>query len=500
MRGLSVAVAAASVLAACGSVVSTARSAFPGSNGEIAYSIALPNSVEGIGRGSDPRSFRIDVCGLDWQSGTRRRLTPSDRHSATWYTDPAWPATGDQLLVSVPGPYGTSVAMFGASGAASRSSVDRASSPAWHPDGKQIAFVTAGGAIGLGTLGGPQRILRAGPAGSPAWSPDGSRLAFVDSGQLAVMNADGTGFARLTADTALYSSPNWSPDGSRLVFVAQDAEPVIEVMNADGTGRSALLSVRSFSAAPGSSYVDPTWSPDGTRIAFVQWQDDRDATDVYVMDADGSNVSNLTRSPFDEFGIDWRSLGPAGSPPPADATCGVSGTPRADRLSGSGDFDVVYALGGSDTISVGADDDIVAAADGADTAHLGAGNDLALGGAGADLLDGGDGRDELIGGTGDDRLLGGRGDDFLGWDPPSESGDDDMDGGTGDDELNGGAGRDRLTGGRGADLIIGGAGDDLILVRDGATDIVRCGPGRDVVRADRRDRVHLAGCERILRR
>jgi hypothetical protein len=65
----------------------------------------------------------------------------------------------------------------------------------------------------------------------------------------------------------------------------------------------------------------------------------------------------------------------------------------------------------------------------------------------------------------------------------------------GTDHLEGGVGADRIVGGPGRDLVIGGDGNDDIDVKDGQVDTVRCGAGRDRVRADRRD--HLSGCERV---
>jgi hypothetical protein len=47
-------------------------------------------------------------------------------------------------------------------------------------------------------------------------------------------------------------------------------------------------------------------------------------------------------------------------------------------------------------------------------------------------------------------------------------------------------------------LIDGGAGADIIDAVDGRADRVRCGSGRDRVRADKFDR--LRGCERVRRR
>jgi Ca2+-binding RTX toxin-like protein len=76
-------------------------------------------------------------------------------------------------------------------------------------------------------------------------------------------------------------------------------------------------------------------------------------------------------------------------------------------------------------------------------------------------------------------------------------GDDSLSGLAGADTLRGGRGRDMLRGGRGSDTLYGGPGGDRIYARDGRRDVVRCGSGRDSVRADRFDR--LVGCERKLR-
>jgi Ca2+-binding RTX toxin-like protein len=70
-----------------------------------------------------------------------------------------------------------------------------------------------------------------------------------------------------------------------------------------------------------------------------------------------------------------------------------------------------------------------------------------------------------------------------------------LDGGAGNDRVAGSSGNDTLIGGTGADTLNGGAGADTINVRDGKRDTVRCGPGKDRARADKRDRLH--GCERV---
>jgi alpha-beta hydrolase superfamily lysophospholipase len=113
-----------------------------------------------------------------------------------------------------------------------------------------------------------------------------------------------------------------------------------------------------------------------------------------------------------------------------------------------------------------------------------AANRTIAGGRGDDRLRGTTAPDNLIGRGGRDRLSGAGGDDCLR-------------GNSGRDALQGGYGNDLLAGDSGRDLVVAGRGHDRIQVSDGERDRVRCGPGRDRVRADAFDR--LAGCERVRR-
>ena len=98
------------------------------------------------------------------------------------------------------------------------------------------------------------------------------------------------------------------------------------------------------------------------------------------------------------------------------------------------------------------------------------------GGSGGDALSGNDAANTLSGLGGGDTLSGQGGDDYL----------------FGED------GADDLTGGAGTDYLQGGAGDDRIDSRDGASDSVICGPGRDSVAADLSDLV-ASDCESVSR-
>ncbi|MGH3016597.1 MAG: sulfatase/phosphatase domain-containing protein, partial [Gaiellaceae bacterium] len=103
-------------------------------------------------------------------------------------------------------------------------------------------------------------------------------------------------------------------------------------------------------------------------------------------------------------------------------------------------------------------------------------NDVIVGTQGLDSLCGRAGRDVLRGRGGNDRLWGHRDRDVL----------------------VGGSGNDILDPGPSSDRVFGDDGADRLLLRDGIADVVSCGPGRDVVFADRRDKV-AKNCE-IVRR
>lgn len=138
--------------------------------------------------------------------------------------------------------------------------------------------------------------------------------------------------------------------------------------------------------------------------------------------------------------------------------------------------DLIYGLGGDDSINAGSGENVV---------YGGAGNDWISGGIDRDILSGDAGNDFLAGNDQDDRLSGGDGDDELRGENGADTllgqgGADDLTGGDGTDMLSGGAANDVLAGGLGNDTISGDAGNDR-LTGDSGDDTLNGGSGNDTL-------------------
>jgi TolB protein len=175
--------------------------------------------------------------------------------------------------------------------------------PAWSPDGQHIAFASnRQGTIDLHVMdsdGTNSFQVTHGPTGQqqvkPTWSPDNKRLAFDSNGQIAVIDLDGSHYRLLTkGGDCSQDFPAWSPDGKKIAYTETCGRGMgfaeIYVMDADG---SNVQNVTNHPADDGL----PSWSPDSKQIVFCS---NRDGTvsehqELYTMNADGSNVRRLAK-------------------------------------------------------------------------------------------------------------------------------------------------------------------------------------------------------------
>ena len=169
-------------------------------------------------------------------------------------------------------------------------------SPAWSPDGKELAITTYRDrnpdlfAVSLNGVGRRPLSQQPGINSAPMWSPDGSRLAFVMSKdgnpEIYTMNRHGMDLRRVTNHPAIDTSPAWSPTGRQIAFVSGRAgSPQVYIMDAEGSNVRRLTYQGNYNASP-------SWSPRGDRIAFASLEGGR--FDVYVINVDGNGLSRLT--------------------------------------------------------------------------------------------------------------------------------------------------------------------------------------------------------------
>jgi TolB protein len=177
-------------------------------------------------------------------------------------------------------------------------------SPAWSPDGQNLAYVSFEARLPSVYVqylktGERRRVsAKAGVNQAPAWSPDGKKLALTLStrdGNLDIYVLDLTtqALTRITDDPSIDTEPQWSKDGQSLYFTSDRAGgPQIYRVGIQPGDHPRRLTFQ------GNYNARPRVSPDESQLAFVTQEDG--AYRIAVMDLRGrGEVQVLTKGRFD---------------------------------------------------------------------------------------------------------------------------------------------------------------------------------------------------------
>jgi len=179
--------------------------------------------------------------------------------------------------------------------------------PQYSPDGQQIVFLKNEGNVFIMDIDGNNvtQLTDSDGNGPPCFSPDGQNILYADGSCMYIMDIDGSNNTIL-ADGGLTNGERYvdywnfsiSPDESKIMVKTRFYGNIdIYLMDIDGSNLTNLTNTPYPEDHPPQS---SQFSPDGSQIVFstshIYYYGD-----IYLINIDGSNLTNLTNTPYPEY-------------------------------------------------------------------------------------------------------------------------------------------------------------------------------------------------------
>ncbi len=327
------------------------------SSGEVAY---LRHDKSGTGvyyAGGRPGPSGSDLRSPSWSPDgehlvySRYVLNPATEPVKQWSRNanfdlyktawlPAYDASGEYLAITKMNSVGVTSLLIVDGDKPARSILQQEGlilGPSWSPDGKQIVigvggftafldFASGGKKPADPVNGGAQvaivnsdgsgyRVLTTGTNNNAfaSFAPDGRHIVYRTAGPegegLRIMNLADQSVTKLTDDYDNF--PVWSPRGNQIGFMRRiDGNFEVMTIQPDGKQLNQLTHTRGNEA-------HLAWSPDGERLLFTSsrmgFKDEalligapQPYGEIFVMNADGTHVEQLTDDQWEEGGPAWQ--------------------------------------------------------------------------------------------------------------------------------------------------------------------------------------------------
>jgi Tol biopolymer transport system component len=253
-------------------------------------------------------------------SNERENLTNDNNSRATMPDWQPWPVVNGRIYFQEPGsnfglvsvlPDGTHEQPLFAGRVLP--SPDQVSDMQASPDGTRLGAVSGDqGTFAVADVIGLPDITfeTASDVVSFAWFPSGLHVILANkSGDFIDHNKAGQDLNITNTPDVTESSPAVSPDGMHIAYFSDQvpgSDPPTRgnsiglwTMDFDGLNRQFLLALVSSNLIVSGAGHQVTWSPDGKKIAYVS------GLDVWTVDPDGSNPTNLTDDSVNQVNITW---------------------------------------------------------------------------------------------------------------------------------------------------------------------------------------------------